>query len=330
MKKIINLILLLNVVLFLGCQKDDETVQIDSVSKVGSEFFQGQKVPVWVAANVTDLANATYKWECDEGSFSGPKNLFQNVWVAPRKTGEFHVTCTVESNGKSDTRSTKMIVGQYFFDKFGVASTNFTLSNFTATYANGEVKLVGSKSNTRGSFRREFGDTALFNPFTFKTDMAWRDKYKNTTSSMYYRLQINKPSRYDGTKVKQYIREIRLELWPTATGTANNYSLSYEVFSSVFSTSTWTTIESGRKSQFVFTDGTKAADKMGMRPISISVDANFNIIVGLDGATVLQTDAIKTWRTTNNIPDKINLGRVWVEVYEQTNFFMDNVIVTLD
>jgi PKD repeat protein len=283
-----------------------------------------------VAAEVADLKDAKYIWECDGGTFSGPKNLFQNVWVAPRKAGEYTVTCTVEANGESDTRSTTMTVGDYFFDKFSVASTNFSLSNFTATYANGEVRLVGSKSNTRGSFRREFGDTALVNPFTYKADMAWRDKYKNTTSSMYYRMQFNKPVRYDGSKVKQYIREIRLELWPTATGTNKNYSLSYEVFSSVFSTSTWTTIESARKDQFVFTDGAKAADKLGMRPISISVDANFNILVGLDGATVLQTDAIKTWRITNTIPDKLNLKSVWVEVYEQTNFYMDNITLTMN
>ena len=147
---------------------------------------------------------------------------------------------------------------------------------------------------------------------------------------MYYRLQFNKPTRYDGTKVKQYIREIRLELWPTATGTNKNYSLSYEVFSSEFSMSTWTTIDAARKPEFVFTDGSKAADKMGMRPISISVNADFKTVVTLDGKSVLETDAVKTWRTANNIPDKLNLARVMVEVYEQTNFYLDNVILTMD
>ena len=330
MKKIIYLFVLLAVVLLFGCKKDDGMVQIDSVSKTGSEFFQGQKVAVWVGAQVSELSSTTYKWECDEGSFSGPVGLFQTVWLAPRKQGEFNVSCTVECNGKSEKRSTKMIVGPYFFDKFGIASTNFSVSNFTATYPNGEVLLVGSKSNTRGSFRREFGDTALLNPFTYKADMAWRVKYKNATSSMYYRLQINKPTRYDGSKVKSYIREIRLEIWPTATGTANNYSLSYEVFSSEFSVSTWTVSVAGRNPAFVFTDGSKAADKLGMRTISIGVDAGFKTTVTLDGAKVIENDAVKNWRIANNIPDKLNLGRVWVEVYEQTNFYMDNVIVILE
>lgn len=330
MKRIQYLLFVLAALFLAACEKEDLGVRIDSVSKVGNEFFQGQKIQVWVAAAVPDLANAKYTWECDGGSFSGPRNLFQNVWVAPRQKGEYTVTCTVECNGEKDSRSTKMTVGDYFFDKFSVASTNFSLSNFNATYSNGEVLLVGSKSNTRGSFRREFGDTALFNPFTYKADMAWRVKYKNATSSMYYRLQFNKPTRKDGSKVKQYIREIRLEMWPAATGTANNYSLSYEVFSSEFSMATWTTVVTGRKPEFVFADGSKAADKRGMRPINISVDKDFKISVKLDGASVLESDAVKNWRSVNNIPDKLNLKSVYVEVYEQTNFYMDNVTLTLD
>ena len=330
MKNQIYILLFLLAGLISGCKKDDGTVRIDTVSKNGSEFFQGQKIQVWVGVEVSDLASATYNWECDEGSFSGPSGLFQTVWVAPRKSGEFTISCTVRCNGKSEKRSSKMTVGAYFFDKFGVASTNFTLSNFTATYANSEVLLVGSKANTRGSFRREFGDTALFNPFTFKADMAWRVKYKSATSSMYYRLQFNKPVRWDGTKVKQYIREIRLEIWPTATGTTNNYSLSYEVFSSEFSTSTFYTVDAGRKTPFVFADGSKASDGLGMRTIAISVTADYTINVSLDGANVLTSNAVKLWRTANNIPDKLNLGRVWTEVYEQTNFYMDNIFLTLD
>lgn len=330
MKNQIYLLLFLLAGLISGCKKDDGMVRIDTISKNGSEFFQGQKIQVWVGVEVSDLANATYNWECDEGSFSGPSGLFQTVWVAPRKSGEFNVTCTVNCNGKSEKRSSKMTVGAYFFDKFGVASTNFTLSNFTATYSNGEVQLVGSKANTRGSFRREFGDTALFNPFTFKADMAWRVKYKNATSSMYYRLLFNKPVRWDGTKVKQYIREIRLEIWPTATGTANNYSLSYEVFSSEFSTSTFYVVDAGRKTPFVFADGSKATDTRGMRPFAFSVSSDYKINVSLDGALVLTSDAVKLWRTTNNITDKLNLGRAYTEVYEQSNFYLDNIFLTLD
>jgi hypothetical protein len=329
MKKYVVLISFLTVLLLFGCGKEEGSVAIDSLYKNGNEFFQGQKVPVWVGAKVADLASTTYEWKCDGGSFSGPKGLFQNVWVAPRKAGDYLVSCTVDCNGKSETKSVKMTVGQYFFDKFSVASTNFSASNFTVTYAGGEVKLVGSKSNTRGSFRREFGDTALFNPFTYKADMAWRVKYKSATSSMYYRLQFNKPVRYDGTKVKQYIREIRLEIWPTQTGTNSNYSLQYEVFSSEFSLPTWTTVETGRKAPFVFTDGSKAADMLGMRTIGLSVNSDFRIIITLDGVSVLESDAIKSWRTANNIPDKLNLGRVWTEVYEQTNFYLDNIYLTL-
>ncbi len=330
MKRYSILISLLTVILLFGCKKDDGLVAIDSLYKNGNEFFQGQKVPVWIGVQVADLSSTSYNWECNGGTFSGPKGLFQNVWVAPRQAGDYLVSCTVASNGKSEKKSVKMTVGPYFFDKFSVASTNFSVSNFTATYPNGEVLLVGSKSNTRGSFRRAFGDTALFNPFTYKADMAWRVKYKNATSSMYYRLQMDKPVRYDNSKLKQYVREIRLEIWPTSTGTANNYSLSYEVFSSEFSMSTWTTIETGRKTPFIFTDGAKAADKLGMRPIGISVSTDYKINVTLDGVSVLSSDAIKTWRTANSIPDKLNLGRVWVEVYEQSNFYMDNVFLSLD
>lgn len=330
MKNIICLSAFLTLILLFGCKKNDGFVQIDSVYKNGSEFFQKQKVPVWVGAQVSDLKSTTYSWECDGGSFSGPSGLFQNVWVAPVKQGEYTVSCTVACDGESEKRSTRMIVGQYFFDKFGVPSTNFTFSNYTVTYPAGEVLLVGSKSNTRGNFVRAFGDTALFNPFVYKADMAWRIKYKGATSSMYYRLIMNKPTRYDDTKVKKYVREVRLELWPTSTGTANNYSLSFEVFNSEFSTSTWTVTNAGRLPPFIFADGSKAADKKGMRTITIGINGDFKTTVTLDGATLIESEAIKAWRIANTIPDKLNLGRVSVDVYEQTNFYMDNIILSLE
>lgn len=328
MKRFFSLIIFFSIIL-VGCTKEDGEVVIDSVYKNGSEFFQGQKIQVWVGAQVGDLSEANYKWECSGGYFSGPAGLVQNVWVAPREAGEYLITCTVECEGKSAKRSAKMTVGEYFFDKFSVASTNFSLTNFKATYADGEVLLVGSKSNTRGSFRRDFGDTSLYNPITFSADMAWRTKYKNTSSSMYYRLAFNKPTRYDGSKVKSYIREIRLEIWPTSTGTAKNYSLDYEVFNSEFSTATWTNIISGRKPEFVFTDGAKATDKKGMRPVTFGVDADYNVIVTLDGVNVLESAAIKTWKTANTNTDKLNLKSAAIEVYEQSNFYLDNVFLKL-
>ena len=116
----------------------------------------------------------------------------------------------------------------------------------------------------------------------------------------------------------------------TPTGTSNNYSLSYEVFSSEFSTSTFYVVDAGRKTPFVFADGSKASDTRGMRPFAFSVSADYKINVSLDGALVLTSDAVKLWRTANNIPDKLNLGRVYTEVYEQSNFYMDNIFLTLD
>ena len=67
-----------------------------------------------------------------------------------------------------------------------------------------------------------------------------------------------------------------------------------------------------------------------MRTIGVGIDADYKTVVTLDGVRVIETDAIKTWRSANSIPDKINLGRVWVEVYEQTNFYLDNILLSLE
>ena len=62
MKKYLYIILFLQAAFLSGCKKDDGMVRIDTISKNGSEFFQGQKVQVWVGTEVSDLASTTYEW----------------------------------------------------------------------------------------------------------------------------------------------------------------------------------------------------------------------------------------------------------------------------
>jgi len=182
MKKIkYSLYVLLALMAFSGCQKEKGNVQIVSLSKKGSEFFFGEKVTVWATANIDDhsgaayASDATYKWECDGGSFTGVPGLFENVWVAPKAAGKYTVTLTVSDKGSTDIRKTEMNVSSYFYDKFESTTTAWKNSDTRVTYNKtlGRMELsVSTAGKFTGNFRYEFADTALKAPFSCKADIG--------------------------------------------------------------------------------------------------------------------------------------------------------------
>ena len=48
------------------------------------------------------------------------------------------------------------------------------------------------------------------------------------------------------------------------------------------------------------------------------------------GGIILDLSELGLTSIPNNLPDKLNLKSVYVEVYEQSNFYMDNVALTMD
>lgn len=310
--------------ILVGCT-DDAFVKIDSIYKYGAEFYQGQKIQVWVGVETSNPREAIYEWSCDGGSFSGPAYFNQTVWIAPKQQGEYTVSCKVTCNGKSDIRSTLMKVNEYFFENFDFASSLFTATSATATFTPGssEAYLVGSLPNTRAYYSLALADTALFPPITLKADVAWRVKFK-ASSSLLWRLVFAKPIRRDGTKVKKYIREIKLETWPTVATSVKNYALSYEVYSSEFGLSTWVVVEEGSKPEFTMSNGLLATDKRGMRAIMSSIDGSNKVSFSIDGVKVLETNVIQDWRMANSIPDKLNMNNFSLGFMDQSNVYFDN------
>lgn len=324
MKKVNYSILLLLTFLLSACEENGY-VKIDTLSKYGDVYFGGQVVPVWVGVDVDERENATYEWVCDGGSFEGKTNVFRATWVAPLEKGEYTVKCTVTCNGASDTRITKMVVSEYFFDLFGVASSNFTARDVKVTYADGEAKVVGSKSNKQGLFVREISDDDFKVPFSFSYDASWRKNYKNATTPFMTWIVMKRAPDANGNKNSKYIRDIRLEVYPKASASGNNYKLSMEEYNITFGGAALIVASEGYLEDFEMPDGSKAEDGKGMRNFELFVDAENMITVKVDGKVALMSNAIREWELANQISNVLNPSRAGFKVFDKCDMYLDNV-----
>lgn len=324
MNKLNYIVSFLLLLLLVSSCKEDGYVRIDTLSKYGDTYFGGQVVPVWVGVDVNNLEKATYKWECDGGCFEGKTDVFRAAWVAPMEKGEYTVKCTVTCDGALDTRVTKMVVGEYFFDQFGVSSTNFTAKDVKTTYANGEVLVVGSKSNRQGLYVREIGDENFKAPFSFSYDVAWRKTYKNGTTPFRTWLYMVRIPDVNGVKNTKFIQEISLDFFPKAASGSANYVLSLKEYNVSYGMFTQFVASQGRLAAFDMTDGSKAEDGKGMKNIELSVNEDNTIIVKVNGEVILTSAAIREWETQNGISNVIKPSRAGFKIYDKCNMYIDN------
>lgn len=353
MKSINYIFIVLTSIYVIGCS-DEAFVEIDSLNHPGSNFFQGQNVPIWVSVNVSNLKNTTYKWECTGGEFqynpATVKTLSYTVWQAPKVNGEYTITCTVNCDGVKQSRSTKITVSKFFLVSFEITNDNeyfkavdYPLTNgFLTNVMNGEAELICSKSNTLGQFSMANPiDSAIQKAgFNFNVDIAWRTKFKSTITPIVWRYTFYKPKNIDGTDVKEYIRELQVQFFPLASATTNglpttfgttlpmgsNYIIGYEVFNPIFSTSTWHTMTFGRNDAFLMTDGalTTALNK-GYRNFGLKIDANNIVDFGMDNLYQINSTKLQEWFTAHPaVYQQLQLKNIMFRSYDACNMYLDN------
>ncbi len=302
--------------LLLGCSNDDY-VRFDTLSRNGDVFYMGQKIAVWAGVEVSDKEAATYRWSCSGGSFTGPQNVFRTTWVAPYQRGEYTVTCTVECNGKSDTRSASFQVSEYFFETFTYTPTGYTATNVTPTYKDGAAYVTGSRNATQGRYYYTFTDPELLPPYSFSTDVGWKDTYKSTSTQTAVMLRMVRPSENNVLATK-YVRYINLEIYPTAVSPSANYKLLFSDTNTSTSQTGSVTLASGHIPEFAWASGV-------WNTLSIAVESDFTVVLRAGGNELVRSAELKNWRTDNNISHKMQLNSFEYHIYDGCNIMIDNI-----
>lgn len=353
LKVYVKIYILVTALFLVGCGTDG-FVEIDSLNHPGSNFFQGQNVPMWVSVKVSDLKNASYEWQCSGGEFQfnpgAVNSLSHTVWKAPKKNGQYSITCTVSCDGVQQSRTTTVTVNNYFFVGFEIINDNeyfkaadYPLTNgFLTNVKNGEAELIGSRSNILGQFSmaNNIDSVDQKKGFTFNVDIAWRNNYKSAISPFVWRYFFYKPKNIDGTAPKEYIRELQLLLYPTSTTstsgfsnvfgirlpTATNYVLVYEVYNPAFSSSVWHSIALGRNDVFSITDGAiEGSVNKGFRNFELKIDANNVLYFGFDKSYQLSSSKLKEWLENNpNIEQHLKLRNIMFRSFDDCNMYLDN------
>jgi hypothetical protein len=358
MKKIKKYLLLLFVVLlWSSCEKEEEAfVEIDSVSALGDEFFYGQKVKVWTVVKTNNLADARYTWSCSGGTLTQPQGLDENTWQAPKEPGVYTVTCTVDVNGVTHTRSREMYVSVYYFDKIertflhtlGSSNSSMSIILDSATRISHVEATVNVSSATRGFVQRAFGDQDLHIPFSTMAQLGWITKpspSKNTfplkdikigtavsENTIYYEWTLNRdPDRLDNI----YIDNIKFEWYPVGKSSGlpldplgNPYNGVFRFLVRDLSTSALTLYDVPVNNTAL----SFAANEL--KNVSIAIDADYIFYVSVGGVEIFNTDAMKQWRISNNSQDDIYINEWRINYVSNVNnstnappiIFIDNTI----
>lgn len=334
----------LSLILFAtGCE-EPSTVEIDSLSAMGDEFFFGQKVKVWMGVNTNDLPAARYTWSTVGGRLTQPQGLDENTWEAPREAGRYMLTCEVDVNGKKQTRSREMWVSSYYFEKFEKTSHTFTMNSSTGTLKSGTLEAkVNSTTAARGYAQRAFADAQLRVPVSMEAQVGWisnfpKDAIKvgSTTAdnTLYYEWTLNRdPDRADNL----FIDNIRFEWFPVGKtsglpvdGDKKPYNgfLRFQQRNASTSTTTAFTVPVNHPG-LSFAQNEK-------KKVSLSMDKDYQVHVYMGGTEILKTDAVRQWRTSNNSKDDIYVNQWRINYCSNSagqtspTIAIDNAYVTTD
>lgn len=294
-----------------SCKKDVD-VKIDSLNKAGSEYYFGEKVPVW-ASTIGDKHGISYEWTATGGTFDGfrTQNLYENLWIAPGVPGDYTITATAKNDGSSSSKSTNLKVTRYYFDEFQSAYTlngnGWTLSNIDANAggqklvtstdpANSRLELT-STSTSAPNIRRTLNLAELKIPFSIRTKIGWKSNWRSG-QAITISLFFNQPS----TPTIPYLREIRWEIWPTEpTATKDNYQIRYETFVPATNTSKFSSATNTLPDPIALVDpvkGKRADLEMAngaIKSLSFSIDANNIFHTYIDGQLWFTSNGIKDW-----------------------------------
>jgi hypothetical protein len=292
-----------------SCKKDTG-IQIQSLNKAGSEFYYGEKVPVW-ATTAGDVDGIVYTWNATGGTFDGQRtqNLFENLWIAPEVPGDYTITASAKNGSTNTSRSTTMRVTRYFFDEF---QSTFTFNGNGWSTSNidnpqrilvadtdpnqSRVELTASNTSTP-NMRRTLNLATLKAPFSIRTRIGWKTFWR-AGQAFTISLYFNQPA----NPAIPFIREIRWEVWPTADpATTDNYQIRYETFIPATNTSKFSTVGNtlpnplplldpvkGRTNFLTFTNGQ-------MKNLSFSLDAGNVFHAYIEGIEWFTSNGIKDW-----------------------------------
>ncbi|WP_300502047.1 hypothetical protein [uncultured Duncaniella sp.] len=228
MKYFRNILMLIALIAVTSCG-DDDYLEIDSLSADGNEFYCNQKVKVWMCVNSSDLWHTTYSWTCEGGSFTQPQGLNEETWKAPNVPGVYTITCTAKVGDVTQTRTRKMYVSSYYFEKFEKTLHSFTLQgtskNSLKKESDGNQYLqiqVNQADQYQRYVRRAFDDTELHTPFSTRMKLGFEKNMPNTQmitaggssgrGMLEYRWNMRNAAENNG----KYISQIRLLWYPGA------------------------------------------------------------------------------------------------------------------
>jgi hypothetical protein len=295
----------------VSCKKE-EKVEIVTLSKAGEEFYFGEKVKVWAGTQGGNNTTVSYKWTATGGTFDGwrTQNLFENLWIAPAKAGEYTVTAKADLGGNTSERSTTMRVTKYFFDEF---QSRFTFDGngwSTSDVVDAPVKVINTdplKStieitantvNKTAIIKRDLNLAELKIPFSLSTRLGWKSFFR-ADQPIIVSIFFQQPRTHTEYP---FMREIRWEYWPTVDpATKDNFQLRYETFTpssgiSKFSVAgaalpapqTLINPIKGRNPIFRSGDGVE-------KTLAFAIDANNIFTAYVDGNLWVTSDGIKKW-----------------------------------
>ncbi len=316
MKRLKYLLAVIATGTLLGCE-EPASVEIDSLSAMGDEFFFGQKVKVWMAVNSNDLPAARYTWSSQGGRLTQPQGLDENTWEAPREAGTYTITCEVDVNGTKRTRSREMWVSSYYFEKFEKSTHTFTLNSSAATLRNGALETrVNSTTAARGYIQRAFADPALKAPVSSEARVGWLSNFpadaitvgaSRAENTLYYEWTLNRdPERRDNL----FIDNLRFEWYPVGRTSGLPLDPDGEPYNG------WLRIQQRNAT----TSATSAIMVRVNHPalsfarneskkVSLTVDADYLVHVYVEGTEILKSTALQEWRQNNNATDDIYVNQ---------------------
>jgi hypothetical protein len=299
-------ILWMAVAVLLATACEEETVEIVTLNKAGDTFYFREKVPVWLGVS-GDLSDMTYEWECTGGSFSGrnTQSLYENLWVAPAQPGIYIVKATARNGNQKDTRETAMKVTNYFTETFDQPTSHvynntvlnvggWTSSNTTWVWLpTSGVQISCNGSNTNAPRITSATLSSLFPPYSFGAEFKYTNHRSVTdaTAARQGTVFCIVFAAHATIRDKPYIRELRWIFSPSPAATTCNWALQLESFVPNTGRSTVVTVSKGVDSRYTFPANTE-------HRISVTLDADFNLSLYVDGAAVIdKSNAIPKFYT---------------------------------
>lgn len=333
MKYLYRLFAVLFAIGLVSCGEDDY-LRIDSLSADGDEFYCNQKVKVWMCVNSSDLWHTNYQWSCDGGTLTQPQGLNEMTWKAPAVPGTYTITCKATIGGATETRSHKMYVSSYFFEKFEKGSqTSFSLQNAKSSFkteSNGNkymMTTVNSSSEPTRYIRRSFGDEELHTPFSTRLKLGF-DKNIPTTQvitvgkkSANAVLEYRWNMRSHVSNNNSYIDVIRLQWYPHVP--KDGYPELTDV-TTVEGTTDWnvrlvtshtgTTGQKTEVNEYHKLNTLNVFKNKEYHIVSMAVDGEENLLVYIDGTEVLKSSLVKDLRVANGCEGSMYINN-W-EIYQ--------------